>query len=245
MGLGGLAAAGAGFALGGPAGAAVGYSMGDSLFGSGQRTAVPGAVARPTEPDILGKDDFVKAKFRLGGFTPESQNKSMGLLGNLEGMATQAGPTQGAQRLLDVNKLETQGLRDQSLRDTSSARATAEANLAMKGGLGTGSRERLASQTGMNTIMNNQQLNNQAAMNSGNIQAKDEETKLGLLRDLPGQYMQHAQTDIGKRQFDIGNSINTANTRYGAGMQEWGANQLAIQQAQSANKASKGLLGIF
>lgn len=245
MGLGSLVGGGAGFMLGGPTGAMLGASLGDSILGSGNRVAVPSSIAKPTQPNILGQDDFVKDQFRLSGYTPDSQNKAYGLLGNLNSMATQVGPTDIAQRLSEKNQLESKNLADQAIANEAQSRATNLESMAMKGGIGSGSRERLAGQGQLNLMNTNQNIANNKSINNMSILADDEQRKFGLLSNLPNQYLQHAQMDVGKKQFDIGNSINTSNNIYSQGMQAWGANQMAIAQANAANKASGGLLGLF
>jgi hypothetical protein len=245
--LGGYFTGGAGTAQGAAAGAAIGGSLGDGLLGSGQKVAVPGAMARPTDPvaNYLGKDSFVKDQFKLGGFNPESQQKAQAGLDRLSTMSQASGPSPYAQSLINANNLQGVASRGQAANGLASARATAESQLATKGGMGTGSRERLA-QLGMQSGMTaNQDINRQTGLNNMNVLAQDEDRKFSLAKDLPQQYMQLANADIGKQRFDIQNSIQIGSNSFSEQMKAYAANQAAIGQASSANAASKGLLGIF
>lgn len=222
----------------------LGASMLPTLFGGGQ-VSVPSSMAKPTDPskNILNDQGFVKDQFQLSGYNPQSQQEAMGLLGQLKDRALLQGPSQSAQYLQQANQLETQAQRDQLQNSLASNRATAEMNLATKGGRGTGSRERLANSAMLSGITGNQEINRQSSLNNLNTLANDESQKLGLLSSLPSQYMNMAQFDTGKKQFDISNSIGTATNAYNQQMQAWAGNQLARSQANSYNAANKGLLG--
>ena len=161
-------------------------------------------------------------------------------------MATQAGPTGIAQGLTAKNNLATQNLQDSAVTNNAQSQAMAAQNLSMKGGMGSGSRERLHAQGAQNLMNTKQDASNQGAMNNLNITADDEKRKLGLLKDLPSMFMNDAQMDLGKKNTDVSNSMGTANNFYNQDMQAWGANQMAMGQAQQYNAANKGILsGLF
>ena len=247
MGLGGLVGAGIGGYFGGPAGAGLGMSLGDSIFGSGSKVSVPASMNKPTDPTkkFIGDDGYMQGKFNLGSYTPEGQTKAMNGLNQLSDMANSASPSPYAQRMLDANQAQTGIQRGQMANQMASGQATQQANMAMKGGLGSGSRERMGSSALQQNMTANQGLNAQSSLNSMNTLAQDEQNKFGLLKNLPSQYMGMANMDIDKRKYDIGNSVQIGQNAYNQQMGAWGANQLARAQAQSANSASKGLLGMF
>lgn len=217
--------------------------MAPSIFGGG-KVKVPGSMAKPTDPskNILGEDSFVKGPFSLSDQADQNQDQAQGLLGNLKNFATQQGPSSIAQNLLQANDQQTQMQRDDLSNQMSSQRATQEANMAMKGGLGTGSRERMASQGMLGNMQANQQLNAQSSLNNMNTLAQDEDRKFGLLQGLPSQFLQMGQYDQGKKQFDINNSIGTATNSYNQQMGAYAGNQLARQQGQAFNAGNEGLL---
>ena len=170
-------------------GAAIGLGLGNSVFGSGESVKVPGSMSRPTNPanHILDKNSYVKDPFKLEGYQSAHQDTATGLLGDLKGMATSKGPTQYGQALLDANNAEANIQRDQLANQQASQEATALSNMAMKGGRGTGSIERLNNSMAVNNLNQNQAINSQSSLNRLNTLAQDEERKFGLLQGLPDQ----------------------------------------------------------
>lgn len=227
-----------------PTAMVMGASLLPSIIGGG-KVSVPGAMAKPTDPseNILDKNSFVKGPFSLSSQVDPNQTEAQGLLGNLKSIATQEGPTSIAQRMMDANKQEANAQRDMLNANQASQQATQSANLAMKSGLGSGSRERMNNSMANANVMANQGINQQASLNNLNTLAQDEERKFGLLQNLPSQYMDMARFDTGKKEFDISNSIGTATNSYNQQMGAYAGNQLARQQAKSYNASNKGLLG--
>lgn len=216
-----------------------------TLFGTGQRVKVPGSIARPTDPatKILDDNYYVKDQFKLEGYNPEGYNQAKGNLDTLNTMANKQGPTREAQYLMDANAKNSEMQKANLLSDTASQMASTTSSLAMKSGLGSGARERLNNQMSVNNVNNMNQINSQGSLNNMNILANDEKMKRGLLSDLSGSYMNMANHNLGKKEFDVKNSLGTANRTYDQQMKEYSANQLARSQAQSFNKSNKGVLG--
>lgn len=215
-----------------------------ALFGGGQ-TSVPGSIARPTDPTskFVDESGMLREQFRTGGLTNEALTQGQGLLGNLKDRALAQGPSQSAQYLMGASDIQSQQAQDQMQRDTASQRATQEANLAMKGGLGSGARERLAGQTATQNVMAGQDIARQGGLNKLNIQAQDEAQKLGLLQNLPGQYQSFGQNQMARQVGDVQGGMGLLQNKYNADMQAYAANQMARQQAQAYNAGNKGLLG--
>lgn len=222
---------------------ALASALAPTVLGGGQ-VKVPSSIAKPTDPtkNILDDGGFVKDRFSLAGQQNQDADTARGLLGNLTSFANQQGPSSIANSLITANNAETGALRDSLQNQNASQMATASANLATKGGRGSGARERLASNMATNNVNNLNQINQQSSLNNLNTLAQDEDRKFGLLQQLPGQFMNMANRTDANRQFDIGNSLNTSMNTYNQGMQAYGANQLARQQAQSFNAGNKGLL---
>lgn len=223
----------------------LGASMLPSVIGTGQKVSVPGSMARPEDPrkTILDDTGFVQDQFKISNFTDPSQTTATGLLGNLQNRATQTGPSQSAQHLMGASDLEAQAQKDQAVAGNNSSMATQEANMAMKGGLGTGSRERMASTANTGLMNTNNSINQQNSLNKMNTLAGDEQQKLGILQGLPDQYMDMAKFNTGKKQTDINNSIGTSTDLYNSEMGAWAGNQMAIGQAKQFNASQKGMLG--
>lgn len=223
--------------------AALSSALAPSVLGGGQ-VKVPGSISKPTDPtkNILDNNSFVKGNFALSGQQNADMDTARGLLGNLQGFANQQGPSSIAQSLLSANDAETSSMIDKMQNANASQMATQSANLATKGGMSSGARERLASNMANNNVNNINSINQQSSINNLNTLAQDEERKFGLLKDLPSQYLGLADRVNNNRQFDISNSLGVATNSYNQGMQAYGANQLARQQAQSYNAGNKGLL---
>lgn len=222
----------------------LGVGAAKSLLGGGQ-TSVPGSIARPTDPTskFVDENGMLRSEFQTGNLSNASLDRGQGLLGNLADRATAQGPSQSAQYLMGASDIQSQAQRDQAQRDQSSQRATAEANLAMKGGLGSGARERLAGQSMTQGLGAGQDINRQNSLNKMNTLAQDEQQKLGLLQGLPGQFQSFGQNQMQRQVGDVQGGMGLLQNKYSADMQAYAANQMARQQAQSANAANKGLLG--
>jgi hypothetical protein len=222
----------------------LGIGAAKTLYGGGQ-TSVPGSIARPTDPTskFVDESGMLKEQFRTAGLTNEALTQGQGLLGNLKDRALAQGPSQSAQALMGASDLQAQQAQDQLANQQSSQRATQEANLAMKGGLGSGARERLAGSMATQGVFAGQENNRQNALNKLNIQAQDENQKLGLLRDLPGQYQSFGQNQMARQIGDVQGGMGLLQNKYNADMQGYAANQMARQQAQAFNAGNKGLLG--
>lgn len=230
------------FEIGAALGAA---SLVPTLFGSGGSVSVPGSMAKPTDPTAKFVDEsgVLRDQFRTAGLTNESLEQGKGILGGLAQRGQAQGPSQAAQYLQGANQAEIQGQRDQLDNQQASNLATSQANLAMKGGRGSGSAERLASAGNLQNMLQNQTLNRQAGQNNLNILANDESQKLGILKNLPGQFQSFGNEQMGRQVGDTQGGMNLLTNKYDRDMQAFGANQMARAQAKAQNASSKGLLG--
>lgn len=235
---------GVGAYFGGPAGATAGMSIGGALEGGPQQD-VPGATSRPTDPAQMFVDDqgMLRDRFQTGKLTNTELESGKGLLGNLKDRATAQGPSQSAQYLQGASDLQSQAQKDQLGRNQSSQLATQQANLAMKGGMTSGARERMAGSMANQNVMANQGINQQNALNKMNTLAQDEQQKLGLMKDLGGQYRAYGNDQMNRQVSDTQGGMNILQGKYEADMKGYAANEMARQQAEAANNANKGLLG--
>jgi hypothetical protein len=165
--------------------------------------------------------------------------------------------TQGS-AWLDMMKGK-QGLEEQdALMNASRGANTAAAqqmnSMAQRGGLSSGSRERMAKSAAKDAMMAQQTARRQGMMDRGNLQIQDDQTKLGLTKDLVGYDQQNAQLAGQNRDY----ATNTAKTnldntfgeqreqrqfdmeQYKAKMQAWGAEKTADAQRAAAGAARGG-----
>lgn len=203
---------------------------------------VPGAMARP-EWSLSGADGKLRPDLLLGSSLPKAAGQSQGVLDTLVGRATAEGPSASAKYLMEANTRNTNNSLDQAEALGKSTAAGVTSNLAMRGGLDSGSRERIGRSTGLETMMNKQRILNDSQGSNLDILAKDEAGKTQMMQALPASLLAQAGYEQGNRRFDIENTLNTVGGKYNADMQAWGANQAAREQAQLANK-NKGALGL-
>jgi hypothetical protein len=125
--------------------------------------------------------------------------------------------------------------------------------LAQRGGLSAGQRERLAMQGQRQNLQSTQQIKNQGLQNRFQIGMQDEQTKNQFLSQLPGLDLQKANFDQSQRayqnqasQYDIGNALKDVGglNAYNAGaysdaMKEWGATKSAEAQANASSGGKK------
>ena len=229
-------------------GAMAAGALAPTLFGSGGKVSVPGSMARPTDPTTKFVDEsgMLRDQFKTAGLSNQMLDQGQGILGGLQHRAEQVGPSQSAQYLQGASDLQTQAMKDQMGRDSSSQLASQQANMAMKGGLGSGSAERMAGSMADNNVMRSQQLNQQNSLNKMNTLAQDEQQKLGILKNLPGQMQSFGNEQMGRQVGDVQGGMNLLQNKYGTDMQAYGAKQMAVAQANAQNASSKGLLsGLF
>lgn len=203
---------------------------------------VPGATPR-AEWNLSGADGKLRSDLMLGGNMPAAAGQSQSVLNQLMSRATSQGPSQQANYLMDANQRNTQNQLGQAEEMGRGQMASATGQMAMRGGLDAGARERMGSQGGFQTLMNKQKIMNDSAGSNLNILAQDEAQKTGMMQALPSQLLSQAGFEQGGKQFDIANTLQTVGGKYDTDMREWGASQAAREQAKLANKKS-GLLGL-
>lgn len=203
---------------------------------------VPGATAQPGW-NLTTPDGKLRSDLMLGNDLPQAATQSQDVLNKLVGNATASGPSQTAQYLQDANKRNMNNSLDQAEALGRGNMASMNSNLAMRGGLDSGARERMGRAGGFETMMNKQRIMNDASGADLDILAKDEQNKQGMLQALPASLLAQAGFQQGNKRFDIENTLNTVGNKYNTDMSGWAANQAAREQAQLANKKD-GLLGL-
>jgi len=150
------------------------------------------------------------------------------------------GNTKGDSILADAQRQSAQlGYRNSmnSLnRGYASSQAQARNNMAMRGGLGTGARERM-NQSGSNNFMMAQQgVGNNLSNQQLGITQNDIRSKLGLLGGSAKYEQMNQEANINRLTTDINNQNKINQRIYEADMAAYGADQ----QAQAQYQASEG-----
>ena len=119
-------------------------------------------------------------------------DSAIGGIKNLENMSNQTGPTKYASALLDSQNMTNQMQTEDLTKGYSSDTATAYSNLAQAGGLDSGARERIASNSVGGLMQARQRQSAQDAMARGNIMSNDAGYKQDLAKNIPGMYNPYA-----------------------------------------------------
>lgn len=233
---------GVGGAIGG---ALIGNQMGGGGaldFLGGGKVAVPGATAQPGW-NLSTPDGKLRQDLLLGNQMPKAAGQSQDVLNQLQTRATAQGPSDQAKYLQDANTRNMNNSLDQAEATSRGTMASMNTNLAMRGGLDSGARERIGRANGADTMMNKQRIMNDASGANLNILANDEAQKNQMMQALPSSLLAQAGFEQDNKKFDISNTLGTVGGKYGTDMNAWAANQAAREQAQLANKKT-GLLGL-
>lgn len=233
----------------GPVGTVAGGLIGNQMGGGnalgflgGPKADVPNATPRP-DWSLSTPDGHLRSDLLLGNSMPQSAGQSQDMLNQLQTRATAQGPSQQAQYLQDANTRNMNNNLDQASATAAGQMAGMNTNLAMRGGLDAGARERIGRSMNTDTLFNKQKVMNDASGNNLNILANDEANKQQIMQSLPSSLLAQAGFEQGNKQFDIQNTLGTVGGKYATDMNAWAANQSAREQAQLANKKS-GLLGL-
>jgi hypothetical protein len=179
-------------------------------------------------------------------------------INNLRTFATGEGPTKQAQYLQQANEAQRQAQQNQTVGQANQGLGLAQSQLMMRGGLSSGSRDRLA-KSSMQQLLDAQQQNDFGA-NQANlgILSTDEARKLDVLKSLPGQQIglggamagiasqragvasTGAGIASGAASADIGKAQNLAREVGGASSDIAGN----IYSAGAANTAAKNAIGL-
>lgn len=139
---------------------------------------------------------------------------------------------------------------DLGTRTAASQGAGARGQLAMRGGLTSGARERIAGNQANSVLDMTQNVAGQGAQNRLQIDMNDEQNRIGQLGQLPGMENLAIQPDLDKtklygqaRQLDIGNTIGNNQSKnafdmglYGEKMKAWAAEKQAKAIDDSGKK---------
>ena len=124
-----------------------------------------------------------------------------------------------------------------------SSLAQAQGNLAMRGGLRSGSAERLAQQSQLNQLMGGQRLGAEFAQRGMAYDIQDEMNRQQLLKAMPQMDLAQAQFQSGQKQFNIQSALaekqaerDAAMEKYRQEMSAWSAEQTARATPKPSKK---------
>lgn len=170
-------------------------------------------------------------------------------LEKFRGEALREGPSAWAKLAQQKQALEEKDARERGGREQATRAAEARANLAMRGGLTSGARERVA-KAGMKDYLDmSQEVGRQGGLNRLQIGMNDEQNRIQQLGMLPGMEAAALQPELEKtrlhgqaRQYDIEQAVKEKQARnawamdqYKEQMSAWAANR----QARATENAGK------
>lgn len=223
-------------------GAKIGGALASGKNPFSNKIDVPGAQAKP-EWTLSSLDGKLREDLQLGSKLPQAATQSQSVLNKLQDRAMADGPSAQAKYLQGANQRSMENAMGQADQMSGAAQAQATSRMAMRGGVDSGNRERMAKSFGFENLMNKQRIANDARGADLNILSQDEAGKESLMKALPASLLGQAGFEQDQKRFDITNTLNTVGGKYNADMSAWGANQTAREQAELANKKN-GLFGL-
>jgi hypothetical protein len=229
------------------------------IFGAGQTLDKPAYDAAMRDYNIRLKEGMLAAGRNPDGspIAPEFQSlidpKTGRLIGglqmSLEGIpgyeqfsefATGEGPSRYAEAAGDELGLLTSIERDRATREAGQQTAKARGDLAMRGGLTTGARERIGSQ-GMTMGMEGRQMARQGQQTGlANILTKDSAARQGALAGLMDLGAQTEQFNVGAALDEVGAGRGAAWDTYKTEGEHWAAKKKADEMAQNRGGGGGG-----
>lgn len=189
-----------------------------------------------SEPARPGYQDIWNEHMQMQPFAQEQLSGMKGF-NQFQNEAMRSGPSAWAQQAGSQQDLLAKRAMNQGALASRGAAAQAASQLAMRGGVTAGARERLAKQ-GQRDYMNMaQDIRGGDAMNRMQIGMNDETNRVGQLGQLTGLENQRASLLGQARQMDVGNQMTNQQGKnafnmdqYSEQMKAWGANQTANAQ---------------
>jgi hypothetical protein len=199
----------------------------------------------PVQKAAPGVPDPRVAQLEAAAKKQAAENAARPKMPGFENIRGPNGQLKSQYQLKDVGAVESpwlkQQLAQQDLQKTAALNrgaqqaatgaASAQAQLARRGGLSSGSAERLAGAAQEQQALGAQNIYSQADQAANDTQVNDMKTQRDYLTGLNQQNLQNTLLDIGsKRQFDLG--------KYGEQMKGWGAEQAAKATEQGGGGGS-------
>lgn len=204
-----------------------------------------GSPLRPEWNSLLNADGTLKDQYQLQTeadvtYDPSGYNE-------VKNLALRTGPSAWAQLQLDQQKAQQAAQVDQAAKQSAGAQSNMFAQMAMRGGLGGGARNRMASQALRNQLMSQQDIARQGNLNRLNIGSQDETNRLNMLNNLTNLDVKKGELDVTNRayrtnvaQTNLQNSLKEVDARraydqnmYQELMKKWAAEKDAEAQRNS------------
>ena len=207
---------------------------------------------RPVRPEFESQLDpntgLLKDPLTIKKFDPVELNT--GGLEKMRGIALGEGESPWAKMMLERQGLEQSQRKDMAQSQLAGQTAMARSDLAMRGGLSQGARERLAQNSLRSGFNANQQLSREGELDRLNIGLADQQRRDSFLQQLPGQELaalepqfRNQSVDAARQQFNIGNAIGEKRAKdvadlsaYAEQMKAWAANKQADATANAGKK---------
>lgn len=206
--------------------------------------SAPSAPEREKITNLLDEAGNLKSQYRLNARPDvafasnlkELNDKLSGINLNTQGLeairkrALTQGPSEWQNLMLQRQALEESGQRDRAGNQEASARSGAYSQLAAKGGLSTGARERLARSGAEGLAQTMQDISRGGTSDRLGIATEDEKQKLALLSQLPGMEVQALQPEFEKTRMwgtladsEAGRkqNLDLANRNYGSSVDQF------------------------
>lgn len=182
--------------------------------------------ARPGTVLMRGQDGNLDPRF-MQSLTPEMQA--------LQAKAMTEGDTQAAMLARERQGIMAQGSRDSLQRQGASALSGGMRNLAMRGGAGLGSRERLNRDISRGIMSGNQGINRENRLANLAISQNDEAMKNQLLGQVGITSQKIQEANINRLQQDVQAQNLAAHNIYGEDMRAFAADKSASAQAAASS----------
>ncbi len=190
------------------------------IFGDPYKQTVNSAGERPEMPgykSILNGEGKLSDQYRLQGpgnigartLDTNAFAANQDALNAIKSRAMSQGDSPWLKMEMQRQALDNMARGDRLGAQNLSQQAQAQSQLAMNGGLSSGARERLAMQGARDLSAARQGLGRDAQMNSLNARLADDQTKMGLLSQVPGMDLGFANQRAGLEQFNLGQLQDT------------------------------------
>lgn len=200
-------------------------------------------MARPTRPQFVTSLDP-----STGRLKEQLQLKDQGSVDlfnvqqklRQEGMRAPGAKSQYALIAEQQQALEEQKQRQAMEQGAAGQQASAQANLATRGGLRSGSAERMASQGAMARMMGRQDIGMQGAQARAGIAQQDETSRQAGLQGLLGMETGERGYKTEQEKFNIQQAINEKRAKDAADMSAYNSDMAAYGGAQTARATAGG-----
>jgi len=196
----------------------------------------PGYLSNLDEKGNIKQQYSMEAQLLDAGAMPQAEFDTRGI-DEIRNRALDKGPSAWSQLAQGRQAEEQKAALDSSMQQTRSGQMQAEADMAMRGGLGGGSRASLAKASMKNNMLARQGVQRSGIMDRANIGLQDQTMKDDFLKQLPGADQMAFNAQANKRDF----AANTAKFNAEAGMQSRKfniENALRDRQSQSADNSA-------